>query len=204
MKKYKLGGIQQVGIGVKDLGEAWRWYSRMFGTDCRVFDDRTEASLMLPYTGNVAQRRHAILALNLQSGGGFEVWQYTERKPVSIKEEIRLGDLGILVCKIKVKNIAEAYSFYRDKGCELSGEPAQDPAGQLTFFIRDPFGNLFQILEGNNWFMNENKISGGAYGAIFGVTDIDKSLTIYSDILGYDRVVYDKTGIFPDLFADKR
>ncbi|MBK7480152.1 MAG: VOC family protein [Bacteroidales bacterium] len=199
MKKYKLGGIQQVGIGVKDLGEAWRWYSRMFGTDCRVFDDRTEASLMLPYTGNVAQRRHAILALNLQSGGGFEVWQYTERKPVSIKEEIRLGDLGILVCKIKVKNIAEAYSFYRDKGCELSGEPAQDPAGQLTFFIRDPFGNLFQILEGNNWFMNENKISGGAYGAIFGVTDIDKSLTIYSDILGYDRVVYDKTGIFPDL-----
>lgn len=47
--------------------------------------------------------------------------------------------------------------------------------------------------------MNENKISGGAYGAIFGVTDIDKSLTIYSDILGYDRVVYDKTGIFPDL-----
>jgi len=108
MKKYKLGGIQQVGIGVKDLREAWRWYSRMFGTDCRVFDDRTEASLMLPYTGNVAQRRHAILALNLQSGGGFEVWQYTERKPVSIKEEIRLGDLGILVCKIKVKNIAEA------------------------------------------------------------------------------------------------
>jgi len=198
MKRYKLGGIQQIGIGVKDLREAWRWYSRMFGVDCRIFDDKTEANLMLPYTGNVPQSRHAILALNLQSGAGFEVWQYREREPVSIEEEINLGDLGILICKIKVKNITEAYSFYRKNGCDVSGGPAEDPSGNLTFFIRDPYGNLFQILEGNSWFMKENKIGGGAYGAILGVTDIEKSLAIYSDILGYDEVVYDKTGYFPD------
>lgn len=196
---YKLGGIQQIGIGVKDLKEAWRWYSNMFGMDCRIFDDKTEANLMLPYTGNVPQSRHAILALNLQSGGGFEVWQYQQRKPVQIEEEISLGDLGILVCKIKVKDIREAHSFYKTNNCILSGEPADDPSGNPSFFVKDPFGNLFQILEGNNWFMKENKISGGAYGAILGVTDIDKSLAIYSDILGYDNVIYDKTGHFPDL-----
>ncbi len=44
------------------------------------------------------------LALNLQSGGGFEIWQHTRTGyPVKIKEEIRFGDLGIIACKIKAK-----------------------------------------------------------------------------------------------------
>ena len=154
---YKLGGIQQIGIGVKNLKEAWSWYSRMFGMDCRIFDDKTEANLMLPYTGNVPQSRHAILALNLQSGGGFEVWQYQERKPVQIEEELSLGDLGILVCKIKVKDIREAHSFYKTNDCVLSGEPADDPSGNPSFFVKDPFGNLFQIVEGNNYPSPQNR-----------------------------------------------
>ena len=43
------------------------------------------------------------------------------------------------------------------------------------------------------------KPTGGSYGAIIGVSDIEKSRVVYSDILGYDEVVYDKTGIFDDL-----
>jgi catechol 2,3-dioxygenase-like lactoylglutathione lyase family enzyme len=49
--------------------------------------------------------------------------------------------------------------------------------------------------------MNENKPTGGSYGAIIGVSDIEKARIVYSDILGYDEVVYDKTGIFSDLAA---
>ena len=69
----------------------------------------------------------------------------------------------------------------------------------MTFFLKDPYGNLFQMVEANDWFMNEKKNTGGSYGAIIGVSDIEKSRVVYSDILGYDEVIYDKTGIFPDL-----
>jgi catechol 2,3-dioxygenase-like lactoylglutathione lyase family enzyme len=199
MNGYKLGGIQQIGIGVKNLKEAWRWYISMFGMDCRIFEDETEAKFMLPYTGGKPQSRHAVLALNLQSGGGFEIWQYKEREPVGIGEEIQLGDLGIIVCKIKVKNISSAYSFFRENHADILAEPQKDPAGKLTFFIKDPYGNIFQMVEGNNWFMNEKKISGGSYGAIIGVSDIERSKIVYSDILGYDTVIYDQTGSFGDL-----
>ena len=75
MKEYLICGIQQVGIGVLNLEEAWRWYIRQFGMDCRIFEDEAEARLMLKYTGGKPQSRHAVLALNLQSGGGFEIWQ---------------------------------------------------------------------------------------------------------------------------------
>ncbi len=198
MNAYKLGGIQQIGIGVKKFEEAWDWYIRILGMDCRIFEEEAEAKLMLPYTGGVPQKRHAVLALNLQGGGGFEVWQYKGREPEEIKEEIRMGDLGILICKIKVKNIDEAYSFFSKNNAVLLNQPVPDPSGKKVFFIKDPFGNIFQMAEGDNWFMKENKVNGGAYGAIIGVTDIDKSRAVYSDILGYDQVVYDKTGSFPD------
>ncbi len=149
MKEYTIGGIQQVGIGVKDVYEAWKWYIKMFGMDCRIFEDEAEAKLMLPYTGGEPQSRHAVLALNLQGGGGFEVWQYKGREPVHIKEEIRLGDLGILVCKVKVKNIDNAYSFYKKNWASILGEPVSDPSGKRSFFVKDPYGNIFQVVEGN-------------------------------------------------------
>ena len=81
MKRYLINGIQQIGIGVKNLGEAWKWYRKQFGMDCRIFEDEAEAKLMLPYTGGQPRSRHAVLALNLQSGGGFEIWQYKGRIP---------------------------------------------------------------------------------------------------------------------------
>ena len=107
MKNFIISGIQQMGIGVKNVHEAWKWYNSHFGMDCRIFEDEAEAKLMLPYTGGEPRKRHAVLALNLQSGGGFEIWQYKGREPVQKREEIMIGDLGILACKIKVKDIRE-------------------------------------------------------------------------------------------------
>jgi catechol 2,3-dioxygenase-like lactoylglutathione lyase family enzyme len=197
--EYVISGIQQIGIGVLNLKEAWKWYNDQFGMDCRIFEDEAEAKLMLPYTGGQPRSRHAILALNLQSGGGFEIWQYKGRDPVGKKEEIRVGDLGIVACKMKVKNIHETIQLYRKNGIKVPETPSKDPNGKLNFFIKDPYNNLFQLVEADDWFRNEKKGTGGSYGAIIGVSDIEKSRVVYSDILGYDEVVYDKTGIFTDI-----
>lgn len=48
---YIIGGIQQIGIGAMDLEESWKWYIDMFGMDCKIFDDDSEANLMSRYTG---------------------------------------------------------------------------------------------------------------------------------------------------------
>ena len=188
-----------MGIGVLNLKEAWDWYIKYFGMDCRVFEEEAVAKLMLPYTGGEPRSRHAVLALNLQSGGGFEIWQYKGRDPLTKKEPIRIGDLGILVCKIKTKNVQKALASFREKRLSVPVMTSDDPAGKMTFFMKDLYGNLFQIVEADDWFRNEKKMTGGAYGAVIGVSDIEKSRVIYSDILGYDDVVYDKTGIFNDL-----
>jgi len=187
-----------MGIGVKDLQTSWNWYIKNLGMDCPIFGEEAEAKFMLPYTGGKPQLRHAVLAFNLQSGGGFEIWQYKGRVPQEISWEIKAGNLGIFACKIKVKDIDRSYKFFIDQGINVIGEPSPDPAGARTFFIKDLSGNIFQMVEASDWFMNENKHSGGVFGAVIGVADIEKALVVYSDILGYENVVYDSTGVHPD------
>jgi catechol 2,3-dioxygenase-like lactoylglutathione lyase family enzyme len=199
MKGYIISGIQQMGVGVQDLKEAWEWYIKAFGMDCRIFEEEAVARLMLPYTGGEPRSRHAVLAMNLQSGGGFEVWQYKGREPEYRDHETRLGDIGIFSCKMKVRDVENAWKYYTETGVEVLGEPSTDPSGKKSFFVRDPYGNIFHIVGATDWFMNLKKISGGAYGAIIGVSDIERALVVYSDILGYDKIVYDITGTFDDL-----
>ena len=199
MKRIVFGGIQQIGIGVKDLKEAWAWYRKVFGVDIRIFEDEAVADLMLPYTGGKPRRRHAAMALNLMGGGGFEIWQYKDREPQPPKKALRIGDLGINIVKVKSKDVAATYEQFRKMGLQILGDLKKDPSGNDVFFLRDPWGNIFEVVAGKGWFRNERKNTGAAYGAIIGTTDIDRSYAFYKDILGFDMVVYDQEGIFEDL-----
>lgn len=200
MDKYYIRGIQQIGIGVSDVKEAFAWYRKYFGSDVKIFDDDSVAEYMLPYTGNKPQKRRAVLALNLQSGGGFEIWQYKERIPQSANFEIQIGDLGIFAAKIKSKNIIKTHKFFKDNGLKISSISTA-PNGKPEFWLTDPWGNKFQIVEGDGWFRNEKKLTGLTYGVVIGVKDIQKSIPIYKDILGYSKEVYSQEGVFCD-FAE--
>jgi len=199
LKEKIIGGIQQIGIGVTDLYEAWKWYAKHFGMDIKAFEDDTIAELMLPYTGGQPQKRHAALALNLQGGGGFEIWQYTSRTPQICKKQIKIGDLGIFSAKLKSVNIFKAFEYFKNINASISNEVKKNPSGQYTFFVKDPFGNIFEICEFGEIFKNEKKYTGGIYGVIIGVLDIEKALLLYRDILGYDKILYDVTGTFDDI-----
>ena len=67
--------------------------------------------------------------------------------------------------------------------------------------VQDPNGNLFNVVEGRGWFRNTGHPSGcGAVaGSMIGVSDIDKALKLYQDILGYETIDYDVTDSFKDL-----
>ena len=191
-----ISGIQQIGIGVKDLYEAWDWYRKYLGFDIKIFEEEAVAELMLPYTGGKPQSRRAVLALNLQGGGGFEIWQYTKRTPVEPENKLMLGDLGLYAAKIKCRNAQKVHDHFKKSGIEILSEVHTCPAGINNFFIKDPFGNIFNIVESTFWFKNENKMTGGSYGAVIGVSDLEASKKFYSSILGYDEVVYETTGKF--------
>jgi len=194
-----ISGIQQMGIGVKDVHEAWTWYRKNFGFDIPIFEEAAEANLMLPYTGGKPQSRHAVLAYNLQGGGGFEIWQYTSRTPVNADFDIHMGDLGIFITKIKTPNAQEAFDFFKKKDEKIITKVVKSPDGKEHFFMKDPYNNIFELVEFDDWYKKTvDRVTGGVGGAVIGVTDIEKSKEFYSKILGYDTVVYEEEGVFED------
>lgn len=199
MGERNISGIQQIGVGVSNLHEAWKWYRINFGMDIRIFEEEAVAELMLPHTEGKTRKRHAVLAFNMHGGGGFEVWQHTERTPMNPTYNIQLGDLGIFAGKMKTKDIEATYKSFQENGIELLNGISQDPAGQKVFFAKDPYNNVFQFVEEKDYFKKDKSVNGGTYGAIIGVTDFEKSLVIYKDILGYDEVIYEGEGVYEDL-----
>ena len=196
-EEFFISGIQQVGIGTVDFRKSWNWYIDHFGVDIRILEDDTVAERMLPYTGNQPQKRHACIAVNLQGGGGFEIWQYSERTPVPPQFEIAVGDLGVFAAKVKCRDIHAFHEQMVKALVECSPVCAQ-PDGVSCFYLKDLYGNIFQIVEQKDILIKQKSLTGGIAGVMVGVTDMEKSIRFYREVLGYEQVVYDKTGAFVD------
>jgi catechol 2,3-dioxygenase-like lactoylglutathione lyase family enzyme len=194
MSEIYISGIQQIGIGVKDAREAFIWYNKTLGLDVPVFDDEAQAKLMVHLSGNVVRTRRAILAVNMAGGGGAEIWESRNPKPLAPTFEPKLGDLGIFCNKIKAQNVAQ-------KAKELGLELYKNPAGKELAYLQDPYGNPIQLCEDSTWFSPKLSNSGGVLGAIIGVSNMDKSIQLYRDTLGMNICVYDETGAFTDFKA---
>ena len=188
-----------MGIGNPNVQEAFKWYREHFGMDVKIFEEAAEANLMLPYTGGQPHQRHAILAINLMGGGGFEIWQYTSRNPQSCPFEIQLGDLGFQITKMKAKNVEKAYAELRQKNANILGEITKDLNGKSHFYLKDLNGNLFEIVEGEEWFNDIGYTIGGPAGVTIGVSNLEKSVRFYKEILGYDLILSQQEGKFEDL-----
>jgi catechol 2,3-dioxygenase-like lactoylglutathione lyase family enzyme len=197
MEGIVVSGIQQLGIGVKNVQEAWTWYRKHLGMDIKVFEESATASLMLPYTGGLPRDRHAVLALNMNGGGGFEIWQYTDRVPQPPAFEPELGDLGIFAAKIKTRDAHKTHERFVKENLNVSSLHT-DPDGRSFFFVTDPYTNIFQVIESENWFGKIKEKTGSVYGVIVGVTEMERSINFYTEILGYDQVVFDLKGTFAD------
>ena len=76
--------------------------------------------------------------------------------------------------------------------------PSKNLEGLDHFYMKDPYGNTFEIVEDNNWFTDTGHLTGAVCGVTIGVSSIDKSLPFYHTILGYDKCIYKKEGKFQD------
>lgn len=194
----KINGIQQLGVGVTSVSEGFKWYRTNFGMDIKMFEEAAMAELMLPHTGGQPRERHAILALNMQGGGGFEIWQHTGKTPVTCPFQVQIGDIGITIGKLKTADIHKTYNTFQQNNIEILTQISKNPAGNEHFYLKDTFGNIWEMVYDPFVMFTKNLVNGGVFGAVVGVKNIDESMVVYSDILGYDTIVYDKTDNFDD------
>lgn len=193
-----ISGVQQVGIGCRDVDATWKWYRQMLGFDVALFDDSAEARYMTRYTGGDVHSRRALLALNMSGGGGLEIWQFKSRTPSELPFEPVPGDLGIYAIKFKSAYVDRSHSWLSKKGGGSISRLFDLPSGK-GFWGTDPFGNTFQVCDDNSWFKSDARPVGGVLGAVLGVSDMEASIAFYKELLGEVEIQFDKTGQFADL-----
>jgi catechol 2,3-dioxygenase-like lactoylglutathione lyase family enzyme len=191
-----ISGIQQVGIGCENSPETFKWLRKTFGVNVQIFDDEAKAPLMTPYTGGEVHSRRAILAMNMNGGGGAEIWQFTSRKS-SKGPTVSWGDLGINAVKIKANNVVKSHE--QVSSVTACTTPQKAPNGKETYWVKDPAGNDYQVVHDNSWFKHDEFMQGGFCGAVIGVSNIDISIAFYQNGLGVNQIEYDVTGKFDDL-----
>jgi catechol 2,3-dioxygenase-like lactoylglutathione lyase family enzyme len=194
----RINGIQQLGIGVRDVQTAFKWYRQHFGMDIKMFEEAAMAELMLYHTEGEPRERHAILALNLEGGGGFEIWQHTGKTPEEPVFQLQLGDWGINIGKLKTADICKTFDQFTQLNLDILTPVTQDPSGKEHFYLKDLYGNIWEVVADDFVLFKQKACTGGIIGVVIGVKDIEESLKVYRDILGYDEVVYDRTEIFGD------
>ncbi len=196
---YIISGIQQLGVGNVNVHKTFDWYRKAFGTDIKIFEEAATAELMLPYTAGKPHDRHAILAININGGGGFEIWQYTSRNAEYATFKTQLGDLGINIGKIKSYDIEKAYNHLKTFGAQMLSGISITPYGRKHFYLCDLWGNWFEVIEETkSWYAKKNFATGGIFGAVIGVSDMDNSISLYKNVLGFDTVIIDSTAEFND------
>lgn len=198
MDKPIIGGIQQIGIGNPNTYEAWDWYRKAFRIDVPIFDEAATAALMLPYTGGEPRDRHAVLAMSRQGGGGIEIWQYTNRTPVKANFELSIGDLGIFAAKVKSRDVIQTHAHLIKHKLDVISEPQKRTDKQHHFYVKDPYGNVIDVVPSKHWFTKKSPSTGGIYGCTIGVSNMQASIDFYKTILGYDTILFDESGVFPD------
>ncbi len=196
-----ISGIQQVGIGCADASETFSWLRKAFGLNVKIFDDEARAELMSRYTGGEVHARRAILAMNLNGGGGAEIWQYTSRTSIG-GTKVQWGDYGINAVKFKSTKVENSYQEIGKN--VLCTAPQKCPAGNLSFLVNDKAGNQYQVVNDESWFRNNDFMQGGVCGAVIGVSNMDASINFYKDGFGLNNIVYDVTGKFEDLGEESR
>ncbi|MFT7250251.1 MAG: catechol 2,3-dioxygenase-like lactoylglutathione lyase family enzyme, partial [Arcticibacterium sp.] len=118
-------------------------------------------------------------------------WESKDPLPIAPNETPSIGDLGIFAAKIKSSNVDALAVILNLKLQNL-------PNKKATAWVVDPYGNPLQIVPDNSWFKKKSNNTGGVLGAVIGVSDMEKSLKLYRDVLGINEVIYDETGVFED------
>jgi len=197
--KPRITGIQQLGVGVPDVVEGWKWYNRNFGMDVKIFDEEAVAQFMLPHTGGLPRERRAMLVINMRGGGGMEIWQHTGKTPQMPSFQIQLGDLGICAGKMRTDDIQRTYRDFQEKKLSFLTPVTKDPSGNPHFYVKDLYDNVWEFVQEGYIFDGRKGTNGGVLGATIGVKDVEESLKVYRDILGYTKTIYDTKGVFEDL-----
>jgi len=194
----RINSIQHIGVAVQDMDASLKYFRKIFGMNIPFFDSVQPAPLMDCYTHGKTITKRASMIMNLQGGCAMEVIRPTTFEPRKADFQVKIGDLHIFQVHVKTRDVKQMHAHCRNNGAPHVSEIQMNPAQQNVFDLTDLDGNFFRVEPTNECYRDMGHPSNGIAGCSIGVTNMDSALKLYSNLLGYDEVIFDRTGTFND------
>jgi catechol 2,3-dioxygenase-like lactoylglutathione lyase family enzyme len=189
--------VDSVGMTVADMDRALVFYTSVLTFE-KVSDVEVQGREYELLTG-VFGARSRIVRLRLGSEM-LELTEFLSPRGRPVPAEMRANDLAFQHIAIVVSDMNAAYDrLRRFKVTHASSGPQRLPdwnpnaGGIRAFYFRDPDGHFLEVLEfppgkgGERWRRSDRLFLGIDHTAIV-VSDTDRSLALYRDVLGLEVV----------------
>ncbi|MBU1669893.1 MAG: VOC family protein [Actinobacteria bacterium] len=189
-----IDAFQHIGIGVTDIERSMDFYGRILGFRIKLNDHEEPFEQMVSIIGSLCRMR-VIMAANIRGGAAVELVQHTDSTPIPMPADARWGDIGYLAAGLKAFRLEDVVHRASTLGLEFVTPvaSAESPEGVWRWaYLKDPDGLLLEALE-----TPDLRAKGGAprlggfTHAVIGVSDMERSIAFYRDVIGFDGVVFD-------------
>ena len=138
---------RHVGINVQNMERALHFWRDVMGLEVEI--DVWAEGDYIDILQNLDGVKVHIIKLRAPDGSYIELlMDVAHPTPLPQPENNRLCDRGIRHIAFTVADVEAAYHTLTNEGCEVLGEPIVSPDNYAkVFFVRDPEGNLLEIVE---------------------------------------------------------
>ena len=140
----KARSFSHVGITVSNFDRAVQFYWKVFGCPLVGVADTPPDRVRTFFNVSATQPSCRIGWIRVPGGATLEIFEF---QPQQASIAIPWNRLGLTHISFNVRNTQRWYDYLVAQGVECLGRPEQSPRGHTFFFVKDPDGNLIEMID---------------------------------------------------------
>jgi catechol 2,3-dioxygenase-like lactoylglutathione lyase family enzyme len=140
----RVRSFSHVAITVADFNEAVRFYWDVFGAPVVGVSDTPPDRVREFFGVDAADPTCKIGWIRVPGGATIEIFEF---RPYEPPVDVVWNRLGTTHLSFNVRDTARWHRYLVEKGVEIVSPPEQSPHGHTFFFVKDPDGNLIELID---------------------------------------------------------
>jgi len=140
----RVRSFSHVAITVSDFNRAVRFYWDTFGAPVVGVSDTPSDRVRSFFGVEGPEPTCKIGWVRVPGGATIEIFEFQPQQPPVDVVWNRPGHTHI---SFNVRGTDRWHAYLRDKGVEIVSPPEQSPHGHTFFFVKDPDGNLIELID---------------------------------------------------------
>jgi catechol 2,3-dioxygenase-like lactoylglutathione lyase family enzyme len=129
---------------VSDFNAAVKFYAHVFGCPLVGVSDAPPERVRTFFGVDAPAASCKIGWIRVPGGGILEIFGFDPQLPAG---SVVWNRVGLTHLSFNVRNTQKWHDYLVRKGVEVVSKPEQSPRGHWFFFVKDPDGNLIEIID---------------------------------------------------------